>query len=66
MRILPFTLLKTSFKLLDTDVLKTHWGYVLETILLAEKLETKQMKQKVAFMNAFPGDTFLREFNFAD
>ena len=24
------------------------------------------MKQKVAFMNAFPGDTFLREFNFAD
>ena len=23
-RILPFTLLKTSFKLLDTDVLKTH------------------------------------------
>ena len=24
------------------------------------------MKQKVAFMNAFPRDTFLREFNFAD
>ena len=31
----------TSFKLLDTDVLKTYWGYVLETILLAEKWETK-------------------------
>ena len=26
----------------------------------------KQMKQKVAFINAFPSDTFLREFNFAD
>ena len=51
-------LLKTSFKLLDTDVLKTHWGYVLETISLAEILQTKQMKQKVAFMNAFPRDTF--------
>ena len=24
------------------------------------------MKQKVAFINAFPRDTFLREFNFAD
>ena len=24
------------------------------------------MKQKVAFINAFPSDTFLREFNFAD
>ena len=24
------------------------------------------MKQKVAFINAFPSDTSLREFNFAD
>ena len=28
-------------KLFDSDALKTHWGYVLETILLGEKLETK-------------------------
>ena len=34
-------LLKTSFKMLDTDVLKTHSGYVFETILLVEKFETK-------------------------
>ena len=26
----------------------------------------KQMKHKVAFINVFPSDTFLREFNFAD
>ena len=39
----------TSFKLLDTDVLKTHWGYVLETILLAEKLETKTNETESSF-----------------
>ena len=26
----------------------------------------KQMKQKVALINAFPNDTFWGEFNFAD
>ena len=26
----------------------------------------KKKKQKVAFINAFPSDTFLREFNFTD
>ena len=26
----------------------------------------KQMKPKVAFINAFPSDTFLRVFDFAD
>ena len=28
-------------KLFNLDALKTHWGYVLETVLLGEKLETK-------------------------
>ena len=31
----------TSFRLLDTDVLKNRRGYVLETILFEEKLKTK-------------------------
>ena len=41
----------------------------METTLLAEKLETTtetESDQKVSFINAFPSDTFLREFNFAD
>ena len=38
-RILPVMFLMTSFRLLDTDVLKNQ--YVSETILLGKKLKTK-------------------------
>ena len=41
----------TSFRLLDRDVIINGKGYVLETILLGEKL--KKNEQKVAFINAF-------------
>ena len=31
----------TSFRLLDTDVQKIRYGYVLETILFEEKFKTE-------------------------